>query len=171
MRTSAIGCTRSGQDAAHSTDMPAQRKSDQPIDTPLLRAIHAAAREHKVSRDELHESIAYWKKKSLKDLTKGEAYKLLDGIRGNQSSPHAHARPNAQAAHGRKEYDASADAIYPVTDRERQMLREAADLRHWDDATLTGFIQRQLGKPVLVTLADFNKVFWALKAMNRRDGR
>ncbi|HEX4135898.1 MAG TPA: hypothetical protein VHY84_14885 [Bryobacteraceae bacterium] len=152
--------------------MPAPRLNSQPIDTPLLRAIHGAAREHKVSREELHEAIlAGCKKTSLKDLTKGEAYRLLDGIRGNQAAPHSNwRRRDAQAAHGRRNHDASADAIYPATDRERQMLREAADLRQWDDATLTGFIARQLGKPVLVTLSDFNKVFWALKAMNRRDG-
>ena len=50
------------------------------------------------------------------------------------------------------------------------MLRDAAALREWDQATLTNFISRQLSKPVMVTLADFNKVFWALKAMNRRSG-
>ncbi len=147
------------------------RPSDALIDTPLLRAIHGAAREHHVSNEELHEAIeAGFKLKSLKALTKRQAYALLDGIRGNSPLKSDQRRRDAQAFHGRKGYDAGADAIYPVTEREHIMLREAADLRGWDDATLTGFIDRQLGKPVLVTLADFNKVFWALKAMNRRSG-
>jgi hypothetical protein len=153
-----------------------KRPADAPIDIPLLRAIHGAAREHNVSTEDLHDAIAVIGKTSLKELTKREAYTLLDGIRGKQASPHFQParrnqrRRDAQASHGRRKHDASADAIYPATDRERQMLRDAADLRQWDDATLTAFINRQLGKPVLVTLADFNKVFWALKAMNRRDG-
>lgn len=149
-------------------------KTDAPIDTPLIRAIHAAAREHGVSNEELHEAIKTgFALDSIKGLTKRQAYRLLDGIRGAQQSPHFKpnaARRRAQNAHGRRDYDASADAIYPATERENQMLRDAAALREWDDAALTRFVNRQLGKPVLVTLADFNKVFWALKAMNRRDG-
>jgi hypothetical protein len=146
------------------------RPADALIDTPLMRAIHAAARENKCSNEELHEAIeAGFKLKSLKELTKRQAYALLDGLRGKPRATNQ-PRRDAQAFHGRRGYDASADAIYPVTDREQQLLREAANLRGWNDATLTGFIDRQLGKPVMVTLADFNKVFWALKAMNRRSG-
>jgi hypothetical protein len=147
-------------------------KSDLIIDTPLLRAVHAAAREHGVSRDELHDAIAAgFKLTSLKELTKRQAYALLNGIRGGKESEHfkrLQPRRDAQAFHGRKDFDAASDAIYPATEREHQMLRDAAALRNWDEATLVQFIARQLGKPVVVTLADFNKVFWALKAMNRR---
>jgi hypothetical protein len=143
------------------------------VDIALLRTIHACAREHNVDRDGLHEAIALWKKTSLKELTRAEAFRLLDGLRGKspvaytKRDPH---RRRAQNAHGRRDYDASADAIYPAAEPEHQLLRDAAALRNWDEATLTAFIDRQLGKPVVVTLADFNKVFWALKSMNRRDG-
>jgi hypothetical protein len=151
----------------------ATAKPDPIIDAPLLRAVHAAAREHGVSRDELHEAIkAGFNLTSLKELTKRQAYALLNGIRGGKDSEHfkrRQPRRDAQAWHGRKQHDASADAIYPATDREHQMLRDAAALRNWDESTLVNFISRQLGKPVVVTLADFNKVFWALKAMNRRN--
>jgi hypothetical protein len=170
--------SRRRQAGEGGSPMPAaaKRKLTDLIDTPLLRAIHACAREHKVDRDGLHEAIeAGFKKKSLKELTRAEAFRLLDGLRGNKpgkyvprlENPH---RRRAQNAHGRKDYDASADAIYPAAAPEHQLLRDAATLRKWDDATLTAFIQRQLGKPVVVTLADFNKVFWALKSMNRREG-
>lgn len=148
------------------------RVSSKPIDSLLIKTIHACARENGVSREEIHEAIAHFGKTSLKDLTKTEAYRLLDGLRGGKPSPHFTPKPDrrhAQANHGRRDYDASADAIYPVTDRERELLREAADLRKWDDATLSRFVERQTGKAVVVTMADFNRVFWPLKAMNRRN--
>ena len=88
---------------------------------------------------------------------------------GRPRDPH---RRRAQNAHGRRDYDATADAIYPAAAPEHQPLLPLTPLalRNWDEATLTAFIDRQLGKPVVVTLADFNKVFWALKSMNRREG-
>ena len=46
----------------------AKRRLKSPIDTPLLRTIHACAREHNVDREGLHEAIALWKKTSLKEL-------------------------------------------------------------------------------------------------------
>ncbi|HZL57983.1 MAG TPA: hypothetical protein VFC21_12915, partial [Bryobacteraceae bacterium] len=75
--------------------IPKITSGSEPIDAPLMRAIHASAREHGVSRDELHEAIqAGFQLKSLKDLTKAQAYKLLDGIRAGRSSDHF--KPNAR---------------------------------------------------------------------------
>jgi|SRR6185437_16286324 len=152
-----------------------KQKLGELVDTALLRAIHACARENGCDRDGLHDAIELgFGKTSLKELTRAEAYALLNGLRGDKPSPHFRPdqrRRDAQSFHGRKNHDASADAVYQATDRERQMLRDAAALRNWSDAALTAFIQRQIGKPAVVTMADFNKVFWPLKSMNRRDGK
>jgi len=132
-----------------------KRKLTDPVDVQLLKAIHACARENGVDRDGLHEAIeAGYNKKSLKDLTRAEAFRLMDGLRGDKPSAHFKRRrdPNyrrAQNAHGRKDYDASSDAIYPAGAGEHQLLKDAAALRNWDDAKLTHFINRQLAKPVV----------------------
>lgn len=154
--------------------MPRSRGNEL-IDVLLLRAIHACARENGCDNEGLHEAIeAGFGKTSLKDLTRAQAYALLDGLRGGKASQHYKPnvwRRNAQGKHGRRHYDASADAIYQVTDREHQMLRDAAAIRSWSDEQLAGFIQRQIGKPIVTTMAEFNRVFWPLKSMNRREGR
>ncbi len=130
-----------------------------------LRTIFGAAREHHVSNEMLHDLIGIqFGKTSLKDLTKIESLRLLDGIRGNQ----AKGRNDAQAKHGRKHHRAKLQHL--VKAREIQMLKEAAALRGWDDDTLARFVQRQIGSTHIDTLSDFNKVFWPLKSMNRRDG-
>ena len=137
------------------------------IDNGVLRAIFGVARECSVSNDELHEAImAGCRKKSLKDLTRREAFRLMDGLRktAGQTSPN---RRRAQAAHGRKDVDP--DVIYQPTGREWAMLRKAAALRNWSEEALGEFILRQLRREIR-TLADYNKILWALKAMNRREG-
>ncbi|HVW09184.1 MAG TPA: phage protein GemA/Gp16 family protein [Bryobacteraceae bacterium] len=155
--------------------MPRASRLDQPVDVSLLRAIHACARENGCDNEGLHEAIeSGFGKTSLKDLTRAEAYALLDGLRAGKPSEHYKPNPrrrHAQGNHGRRAYDASSDAIYPVRDAERQLLRDAAALRNWDEAQLSRFIERQIGKLDVTTMADFNKVFWPLKSMNRRDGR
>jgi len=155
--------------------LPRVSRLNQIIDIPLLRAIHACARENDCDNEGLHDAIeAGFGKTSLKDLTRGEAYALLDGLRGGRPSEHYtpnRERRHAQGKHGRRDYDAAADPIYQVTDRERQMLLDAAALRNWSEEQLVGFIRRQVGKPAVTTMDEFNKVFWPLKKMNRREGR
>jgi hypothetical protein len=155
--------------------VPRTSRLDQLIDAPLLRAIHACARENNCDNEGLHDAIeAGFRKQSLKDLTRGEAYALLDGLRGGWPSEHYKPnlwRRNAQGKHGRRDYDTAADAVYQVTDREHQMIRDAAAVRNWSEEQLVGFMRRQIGKPAPTTMAEFNKVFWPLKSMNRREGR
>jgi len=75
------------------------------------------------------------------------------------------------ASHGRKDHRRQAgEAEYLVNPTELNLLHRAASLRNWSDATLAAFVERQLGRQTIRTMAEFNKVFWALKAMNRRDG-
>lgn len=142
----------------------------------VLRAIFAAAREKGITHEELHETIwISWQQRSLKDLTAEQAGLLIDGLRGNKPRQYhngsfAAGRRRAMNEHGRKDHDARGDATYLVNAREMEMLREAATLRNWDDATLLKFIARQTGREAIRTMTEFNKVFWPLKSMNRRDG-
>jgi hypothetical protein len=146
-------------------------------DNKYLRAIYACAREHSVSNEELHEAILNGLgKQSMKDLTNAEASRLLDGLRGKRQSAAGGAsghrnsdRGHAMAAAGRKT-EGDYGANYLVNHSDRDVLTQAAKLRGWDEQQLQRFIARQLkGKP-LRTLRDLNKVLWAVKSMNRRDG-
>jgi hypothetical protein len=137
----------------------------------FLPAIWAAARAHGVTGEQLHDMIWFeWQKKSLKDLTAAQALELLDGLNGKTPPKNfSYDRRQAMYAHGRKDYDASQDTAYLINDRERKMLQDAANLRGWSLGTLHRFIERQLGHEQIRTMSEFNKIFWALKAMNRRD--
>lgn len=138
------------------------------IDTRLLRAIWACAREHRVHAEALHEAIeAGFHKTSLKALTRREAYQLLDGLRGKSDDGRS-ARRWAQGNHGRRNVADRTEHL--VNEREMQMLREAASRRGWTAETLKAFIRRQIHADTIHTMRQFNKVFWAIKAMNRRDG-
>ena len=137
-----------------------------PLDGKYIKAIWACANQHGLSRDEVHDVTGVWGKTSVKDLTKAEALKLLDGIRGPKGGKR---RRDAAASHGRRDYDAKADPRYLVAEREIKMIERLANLRRWTSETLEDFTRRQIGKPKPRTLAEANKVIWALKAMNRRD--
>lgn len=137
------------------------------MSNPYLRTIFGAAREHGVSHEQLHDIIALeFGKASLRDLTKEQSLQLLNGIRGEEQSRSR--RRHAQAKHGRRGHKVLAHQL--VNARELKLLREAASVRGWDSVTLTAFVLRQVGRAEVVTMADFNKVFWALKSMNRREG-
>ena len=143
-----------------------------PLDSKLLRTIYAVAREFGVSNEELHEAIqAGFQKQSLKKLTKREACHLIDGLKGKPASRLDAGRREAMASHGRKDHRRQAgETEYLVNAAELNLLQRAAALRNWPEATLAAFVERQLGRQTIRTMAEFNKVFWALKAMNRRDG-
>jgi len=142
------------------------------LEKKYLRAIFGAAREHGVSYEELHDAIeAGFGKKSLKDLTKAEALRLIQGVRGSYLSPSfTPGRRWGMGNHGRKDSERTGEVDYLVNQREMELLREAAALRGWDERQLAAFIRRQTGREQIRTMREFNKVFWALKAMNRREG-
>ena len=136
----------------------------------FLRAIYASARAHNVTNEGLHETIwMAFQKKSVKELTTAQALELLDGLNGKKRPAGLSAeRRQAMNSHGRKGHHAATE--YLVNERERRLLSEAASMRGWPEETLTGFVARQIGCAEVRTMAEFNKVFWALKSMNRRDG-
>lgn len=139
----------------------------------FLPAIFAEARKRGVSHEELHDTIwLAYQKRSLKDLTAAQSIELIQGLRG-ESEPQRDIPPDrrrAMNAHGRKDYDTTGEAAYMVNDAEMNILRKAATLRGWSDETLHDFVERQLGHRNVRTMADFNKVLWPLKRMNKRDG-
>ncbi len=136
------------------------------LDPKYIKAIWAAAREHGVDKESVHDAIAVWGLTSVKDLNAQQARLLLNGLRKGGGGQQ---RRDAVASHGRRGADTTGQPRYMVTPRERGMLKAAAEARGWNDETLGNFIERQLGKRVIATLAEFNKVFWALKAMQRRE--
>lgn len=146
-------------------------------DTKYLRAMFGAAREHGLTKEDLNDAaMVGFQKASLRDLTNDEARKILDGIRGKKRtsnhgvSGHKHSdRGYAMAVAGRRRNDDS-PGEYMVAARELEMLSDAAGLRGWRRETLDTFIRRQLRGRQIRTMKEFNKVFWAIKAMNRRDG-
>lgn len=144
-------------------------------DAKMLRTIFGYAKQAGVDNEGLHDIIAVrFDKTSLKELTEGEVKLLIAGLRGKPwahgggSSGYKHTdRGDAMAKAGRRRDEGGPD--YFISDRERQMLKEAAYVRGWTEETLDQFVARQLkGKPMRM-ISQFNKVFWALKAMNRRD--
>lgn len=137
------------------------------LDGRYLRALWATARECGVNDEGLHDAaFVAFGKTSLKELTADEAAQLLNGMRKAASKP-LQQRHWAQGNHGRRGVVDKTEFL--VNAREMKMLCEAAALRGWNEETLLKFIARQLGKTEIRTMKEFNKIFWAVKAMNRRD--
>ena len=138
-------------------------------DTKYLRAVYAAAREHKVDSEGLHETaLARFNKSSLKDLTNEEACELMNGIRGIQRKTYG--KKQAMGTHGRRDNPPQpGDPIYQVTQGELHEMRVLAFRRGMTDATLGAFCQRLIKQDEPRTQSEFNKVFWGLKSMQRRD--
>lgn len=138
----------------------------------LIRTIWAAAREHNVSKDEVHDAIwAGWQKKSVKELVDWEALRLLDGIRGRKprQGHGPYERRQAMQQHGRRD-QANGGTDFLVTETELGILAGIAKVRGMNEAGLRAFCQRQIGLDAPRTVREYNKVLWGVKAMIRREG-
>lgn len=136
-----------------------------------IRAIWACAREHGITREEVHDAIfAGWRANSVKDLADWQADALIRGMRGGKDKrKHIPSdRRSAMQAHGRKD-DRDLDTEYLITEEERKLLWQAAFLRNMTGDTLRKFCRKMIGKDEPATVREYNKVFWAFKAMQRRD--
>jgi hypothetical protein len=140
-----------------------------PLKPALLRAIWACAREHNVSNEEVHDAIqAGFSLSSVKDLTDAQAHQLLDGLRGKRRSDTDYARRQAAHYHGRR--GVAADPTYLANQAELDLAWRTAANLGWSIDGFNGFVERQLGRSGGIrTMAEFNKVMWALKAIQRRD--
>lgn len=138
-------------------------------ETKNLKAVWARARERGVDEETLRDVVeSVSGQRSLRALDDGQYRRVLDRLGPSRIAPAQ--RRNAQGKHGRRGYDASKDPKQLVSARELGMLAEAAALRGWSAATLAGFCKRQIKLEQPRTMGELNKVFWALKMMNRRDG-
>ncbi|MCB1020615.1 MAG: DUF1018 domain-containing protein [Acidobacteria bacterium] len=138
-------------------------------DAKQLKALWSRARERGVDEETLRDLVeSVSGQRSLRALNDGQVRRVLDRLGPSRVAPAQ--RRNAQAKHGRKGYDQKQDPTVLVSPRELRMLEEAAALRHWPAAALERFCERQIKLPKPRTMGEFNKVFWALKSMNRRDG-
>lgn len=139
-----------------------------------LRALFGAAREHGLTKQDLNDAaMVGFQKSSLRDLTDDEVKILLDGIRGKKrrrgKSGHTDtARGYAMGTQGKRRGDDSTREFL-VTEKDLNLLADAAALRGWSRDTLDTFIRRQLRGRSIRTIKELNKVLWAVKAMNRRD--
>ena len=139
------------------------------INARLLKAIWAVAREKKIDSEGVHEAIqAGLGKTSLKELTTPEALRLLDGMRGKRREAPTAWRGQAQAYAGRRKEAVDEPAVM-VNDAELRMLWQAAHARGWSGETLDKFCVKLIGNETPRTMKQFNKVFWAIKAMTRRE--
>lgn len=141
-----------------------------PLSSKLIVAIWACAREHGISKDEVHDAIhAGFQKTSVKHLVEWEALRLLDGMRGKRSEGHGpYERRLAMRNHGRRDV-AAGGTDYLVNETELGILRGIAKVRGMTDEGLRTFCQRQLGLDQPRTMKEYNRVLWAIKAMIRRD--
>jgi len=147
-------------------------------DVKMFRAIYGCAKEFGLDNELIHQIVeAQFGVDSLKKLTDQQCRKLLDGIRTDYGKQRQHAghsgwkgtvRGEAMGTEGGRN-ERPSKAAHLVNARELAMLAEAAAIRGWSRETLDTFIQRQLRRRPMRTMRDFNKVFWALKAMNRRE--
>jgi hypothetical protein len=144
------------------------------IETKDLRRIFGVARERGITNEEIHEAIWMgFSKKSLKELTPKEIETLVAGMKkGRAVDPMGGAaRRSAMASHGRRQPQAGApNAEYLVRPAELRMLHQVAAARGWSAETLAAFCQRQIQVDTPRTMRELNKVLWAIKAMNRREG-
>lgn len=147
-------------------------------DAKMFRAIYGCAKEFGLDNELIHQMAeTQFGKSSLKLLTDQECRKILDGIRADYGKQRQNAGRSGWRGSSRGQAMGTAGAkskepvrtTYLVNARELAMLSDAAAIRGWSRETLNTFIQRQLRHRPLRTMRDFNKVFWALKAMNRRD--
>ena len=138
-------------------------------DPKYIRAIWACAREKGLSSEDVHDAACMLTQKtSLREMTDAECRELLDGFRGGKRRM-APQRVRAMGIAGRKDADRETGTEWLVNSAEMSMLRKTAMLRGWSEDTLQAFITRQLKGPVR-NIRDLNRVLWAVKAMNRRDG-
>jgi hypothetical protein len=136
--------------------------------TQMLRTLFGVARQYGVNSEQLHDAASLqFNKSSLKLLTAAEAGALIDGMRKAAGDrPFAGPRRQAMGTHGSR--GRRGDTAQLVNERELQMLADAAERVGWDAARLAGFCERQIKKSAPVTMAELNRVLWALKSMERR---
>ncbi len=131
----------------------------------LMKALHAEAVKRGLDHDELSGLCrAKFNVRSMREMTAGQMQALLREWTG-RALPSKRTTPLPQRGYGRT------GALELVSGEDLETLGRAFAARGWGIDTQAEFVRRQLrGRDQIRTRKDFNAVFRAVQAMNRRDG-
>jgi hypothetical protein len=147
----------------------------------MMRGLHAEASKRGLSHDGLHELVEKrYGVASLSQLSEAqlrEWYREFSGKGFRHRGMGSASRRRAAGAAGRRQPD---QPINRSTDQSKvielasaddiAMLIDLAGQIGWSVTALHKFVARQIGRENIRTMAEFNKVLWALKAIARRKG-
>jgi hypothetical protein len=124
---------------------------------------------------------------SFKELTSAEAYQLIDVLKRSVGQPvsdrprrrsrRINSRDLAQAAGTAGRRGETASPIYLVSSDDLARIDEAIERLGWTHDRFDAWLRsstsplRQRENPKIRTLADANRVWWALKSMLKQAGR
>lgn len=151
----------------------------------MMRGLHAEASKRGLTHLALHELVAErYGVASLSKLSEAqlrEWYREFTGKgfrhRGIGPGSRAWAAGNAgrrkadQPVNGESANRGGQQAVIELASGDDMaMLLDLARQIGWPVTALATFVERQLGRPQVRTMADVNKVLWAMKAIARRKG-
>lgn len=139
----------------------------------FLRGLHAEARKRGLSHDDLHELVARkFRVDSLSKLTEKqlrEWYREFTGKGFKHRGVPAGSRAWASGNAGRRG-PGQQKVVELVNGDDLAMLANLAAQIGWSVSALHVFIERQIGRRAIRTMAEFNRVLWPMKAIARRKG-
>jgi hypothetical protein len=147
----------------------------------MMRGLHAEGAKRGLSHDGLHELVAKrYGVDSLAQLSETqlrEWYREFTGKGFRHAGVGGAARRRAAGTAGRRQagqpVNGSTDqrnVVELVSGDDLAMLADLAQQIGWSVSGLYTFVERQIGRSKIRTMAEFNKVLWAVKAIARRKG-
>lgn len=146
-------------------------KTAKPLRVRVLGALHSEGAKRGLSHEDLRERAGC---ESLSKLSVEELcaqFESLTGRRFRAKHGGARGRARRQAAGTAGRKGAAEKVAVMVTGDDLQMLGDAAYGMGWDREQLARFIRRQTGADQIRTMAQFNKVWWAVKRMAKAAGK
>jgi hypothetical protein len=141
----------------------------------MMRGLHAEARKRGLSHDGLHELVE--KRYGVRSLSQLSEAQLREWYRefSGKGFRHRGIAPGSRAwAAGNAGKKAAPDGARKVVELagadDIAMLIDLAARIGWSVTGFHKFVARQLGREQVRTMADVNKVLWALKTIARRKG-
>jgi len=141
----------------------------------MMRGLHAEASKRGLSHDGLHELVEKrYGVASLSQLSEAqlrEWYREFSGKGFRHPGMGSASRRRAAGTAGKKAGSMPAPRVVELAGADDiAMLIDLAARIGWSVTALHKFVARQLGREQIRTMADVNKVLWALKAIARRRG-
>ena len=171
-----MNADRKTKAGSRSTDQPINGRPDDGLRKMALKALHAEATKRGLAHSYLHDlaeqrfgvdSLARLDQAQLREMYKAVTGKALFlKHRGVRSA--AGRRAAGTAGRGDEPAASRKVARFPSAD-DFEMLAATLERLGWTRETFSNFVRRQLkGRGEIVTLADFNKVYWAMKGISQR---